>query len=142
MTQASKRWAVWKWFYITRRDGSDLYLRRLRLIQTPLFAIYIHWIYRADADRQCHDHPWAFTSFVLKGGYEEEQYHRTGETTFRPVRFLNLAPYGKIHRINRLFSTPTITLMFVGRRRDTWGFYNKTSEGYEWIEWPHFEGAV
>jgi hypothetical protein len=28
---------------------------------------------RSDYDREGHDHPWPFVSFVLKGGYWEHQ---------------------------------------------------------------------
>jgi hypothetical protein len=51
-------------------DG-DPYLDRLRLIETPWFAVFLHHIHRPDKDPDPHDHPWAFWSCVLCGGYRE-----------------------------------------------------------------------
>lgn len=36
-------------------------------------AVRIHHILRSDNDRHLHDHPWAFLSIVLRGGYWEER---------------------------------------------------------------------
>jgi hypothetical protein len=51
-------------------DG-DPYLDRLRIVQTPLFGIYLHHIHRADREPFPHDHPWWFASLVLTGSYSE-----------------------------------------------------------------------
>lgn len=39
--------------------------------ETPWFSIRLHHWLAADDDRAFHDHPWSFTTFVLKGGYTD-----------------------------------------------------------------------
>lgn len=56
---------------IVSRSG-EVHFRRYRLIQTPWFAIYLHKICQSDMDRDMHDHPWNFTSLILKGAYQED----------------------------------------------------------------------
>lgn len=54
-------------------DGlpSVLYMKRWRLIHRKWFGVRIHHIVRSDGDRELHDHPFSFVSFILKGGYWE-----------------------------------------------------------------------
>ena len=56
---------------ITTRDDSIDYLARWRLLRTPWFCLYLHRFLAPD-DACMHDHPWAFTSIVISGGYWEE----------------------------------------------------------------------
>lgn len=132
LTQVSPRWAFWKWFDIPDRvDPSKVYLRRLRIIQTPRGAVYLHWIFMADGDRDPHDHPWNFWSLVIRGGYLEKllgiplitrvgevTYPEWGKWSFRKM------PRGKAHSILTV-QPGTITLVFTGKRSSTWGFYTK-----------------
>jgi hypothetical protein len=73
------------WVHDNRQDihndslpGSPLYLRRWFLFgwnsdSWPLpFAVMLHQFHRPDEDRCAHDHPWAFLSLILWGGYWEE----------------------------------------------------------------------
>lgn len=60
---------------LTRRvihnlEGSP-YLIRWTLISTPWFRIFLHKILRSDDDRDLHDHPWPFWTFILWGRYTE-----------------------------------------------------------------------
>jgi hypothetical protein len=121
-------------------DGS-LYMDRWYFLYFPrLFSIRLHHICRPDMDRWPHDHPWAFISIILRGGYVEEictpeqfDYVSAGE----PGRRHNIwAPYHtrRIHRFN--FKTNTDlhrivkffrpqgawTLVFTGPERRDWGF--------------------
>ena len=61
---------LFKSFTIIGVDGQP-YLRRYYILKTRWFRIYLHEILRSDEDRDCHDHPWNFTSIILKGGYWE-----------------------------------------------------------------------
>lgn len=141
--QRSPRWALWQWFDIP--DGTDptvVYLRRLRILATPWFGIYLHWIYLPDTDRHPHDHPWAFASLILRGGYTEQIF------TTRPVfsdldiwrrrarRSLHRMSLGRAHRIVQL-DPGTVTLVVHGRRRRTWGFW--TGEGF--VPWQEYDRA-
>lgn len=150
--QGSNRWAFLTWFVIKdRADHSQVYLKRLRIIQTPWFALYLHFIYLEDRDRDPHDHPWWFGSFVVRGGYTEAVWRTTRfmDQVNSEAR-LNGCGFGPRYRTWRRFSwhtTPldlchqitkvepgTITLLFVGRRQRQWGFF--TDDG--WVPWPEY----
>lgn len=121
----SKRWKVWSAFLIGKQDNPMM--KRLRIIQTPLFGIYVHFIYREDLDRDPHDHPWVFWRIVLKGAYTEEYYpaKEYPMSTFRihmSGRWFNKFPQSAAHRISAV--TPgTVTLVIVGKKSAVWGFW-------------------
>jgi hypothetical protein len=127
--QTNRRWAFNSRFLIGK-PGNPM-MERWRLIQTPLFGVYIHFIFREDLDPVPHDHPWRFWSFVLRGGYAEE-YHPDVRNTrapsehraFGPMawRRCHLFPLGAAHRITSV-DPGTVTLVVVGRKVRTWGFY-------------------
>lgn len=135
------RWAFWKWADIAyARDPRYVYLRRLRVIQTPWCALYLHWIFLTDDDRDPHDHPINFWSFIWRGGYTERVYwtnratNQWGEIDSRhsPRRWrrfsLHYMRVGRAHQITQL-EPGTMTVLFVGRRnKQRWGFW--TPEGY------------
>lgn len=73
------------WRAIAGRGHDQLYLLRLWMVQ-PIVesqgrarpdepesgnAVLVHWIVRADDDAALHDHPWAFATTILQGGYYE-----------------------------------------------------------------------
>lgn len=128
------RWAILKPFDIYAKDGSgDVYLHRFRLIQTPLFAIYIHDLNLPDTDRHPHDHPWTFWSFVLRGGYTETVYC-DDTRTFHPngVRYDRRWNRWSWHRMNitdahmiRSVQPNTKTLVITGRRRREFDFWTE-----------------
>jgi hypothetical protein len=112
--------------FVIGKPGDPM-MHRWRLIQTPLFGIYVHQIYREDLDPVPHDHPWQFWSFVLRGGYQEELHERPGDGVGRMVvrwpRRLHRFPLHHAHRIVAV-APHTVTLVLVGRKRRTWGFYD------------------
>jgi hypothetical protein len=61
-------------FYLTNRINwpswfLDLFPEKYqRLLKSRLF---LHWIVRSDDDRDPHDHPWSFKSWILDGMYVE-----------------------------------------------------------------------
>lgn len=146
----SLRWALMRWSDVPdqTREGF-VYLRRLRVLQTPWFAVYVHWLYLPDGDRDPHDHPWSFWSLVLKGGYLEEFFSwQTGERRWCPDigpsatkvwRRGSLHRMGvkAAHRIRLLTRTPTVTLIVTGRRRQSWGFW--TPDGF--VHWRNYDGG-
>jgi hypothetical protein len=120
-----QRWAVWKLFEIKGLEGS-VYLRRRRIVQTPWFGVYHHRIFREDQDRHLHSHPWPFLSAVLTGGYREVVAMPAGDAvesvlTHRAGR-IHRFPDGMVHKIVHV-EPGTRTLVLVGRRRESWGFY-------------------
>lgn len=120
-------------------DG-DPYLDRLRLLETPLFSIYLHHIHRPDKETDPHDHPWPFWSVVLCGGYSEvvwpdkenpgwEKHRRRGRWSLRRM------PLRAAHIITRV-TGPLWTLVITGRKRGTWGFY----PGGHYVSWQEYFG--
>lgn len=126
------------WALFSRReeipDSSQpdrVYLRRWRIVQTPLFALYLHQIFVADGDREPHNHPFNFTSLVLKGGYSEwvqDLHGDVGATLFHKQWSFHRMTMEAYHRIIKLVDVPTWTLVFIGKRHPEWGF--ATDQGY------------
>jgi len=147
-SKTSPRWAFVQWFDIPdARDISRVYLRRLRIIQTPWFGLLLHFIYTPDLDQDPHDHPFNFISVILRGGYTERVFKHVREHDFsyvrrRHLRFgVNVMPVRYAHQIDDM-APHTTTLVFAGRRQRDWGFwradgwtfwktYNKEKYGHE-----------
>ena len=130
----SPQWAFMEKFVVpdySRPELDEDYLTRWRLINTPLFGIYLHKIETPDPRPTLHDHPWAFTAIVLRGGYTEmRRYSHVMGTDKRyagrnMVRRINMMPLDSLHWIERLHRTPTWTLVFVGRRKRVWGYLDR-----------------
>lgn len=136
--QASPRWAILRRFTISK-NGS-LYLDRLRIVQTPWFGVYLHHIARPDLDRDPHNHPWKFASFVLRGGYSEYVYsdvagglYTCEKRSWRPFSFHRLG-LADAHRIDAV-APHCVTLVFVGRRVRDWGFW---PEDRSYVPWRRY----
>ncbi len=113
----------------------ELYLTRYHLIRTPWFRVFLHRIYRADKDRDPHNHPWprAF-ALVLRGGYMERITELDGLVRVTRGRVHNAGQLSteafKPNRYHRIIDVApnTWTLFFAGRRKNTehgvsgWGF--------------------
>jgi hypothetical protein len=117
-------------------DG-DPYLDRLRLIETPWFAVFLHHIHRPDRDPDPHDHPWAFWSLVLAGDYLELVYPDkrdpyVSRIRHRPRFSLRRLDRGAAHIITRI-TGPLWTLVVTGRSHgsESWGFW-PDGRGVQW----------
>lgn len=136
----SPRWALWKWVDVPSSvNPGQVYLRRLRVIQTPMVSVFVHWIYEPDTDRYPHDHPWPFCSLVLRGGYTEEIYKSLDGKSYQRqhgVLSAHFMPIGMAHRITHL-NGKVVTLIITGRRLRTWCFW--TPDGL--IEWDKVVGS-
>lgn len=142
-------WALMSSFDIPCRlpDGTEqLYLRRLRIIQTPWFGVYLHEMHAPDADRDLHDHPYNFYSIILKGGYTEQWRKRGNMAQFENYSLFWPRWSGHVmnklnaHRITHLLKVPTYTLVFVGKRTREWGFWRDVQNGYrhEFVKWNEY----
>lgn len=141
--------AFWKPRLILRRGADGLaYLTRWG-IRTRWFSIYIHRFDGPDPGHDLHDHPWAFTSYILRGGYTEQRnniwtasaaawydvsHHFGGVKRGWMSRHYgfgarNHMPLDACHRITKV-EPGTLTLVICGPVRCTWGFYAP----YEFIE--------
>jgi hypothetical protein len=126
--EGRSRWGFNQRFVIGRQDNPMM--ERWHLIQTPLFGVYVHFVYREDLDPYPHDHPWRFLRMVLRGGYTEEWLKDpvwAKRPVLRDVRRLcpSVFPTTSAHRI-RSVSPGTVSLVLVGRKRRSWGFWRPT----------------
>ncbi len=87
-------------------------------------------IHRLDVDTGApHDHPWGFHTFCLRGGYEEEVFHRleNGLWTVRHRQHrpgeARYVPAGHIHRVTRLLDGPCFTCVLYGPQEREWRYY-------------------
>lgn len=121
---------------IEERGSRRLYLRRYYLWPSRWFrlGLKLHRIERPDRERDLHDHPWAFLSIVLRGGYIEELPGRR----YRWVRLVNLKRARDAHRIVHLMRVPTWTLVITFGRCREWGFH--TAAG--WVAWRDYEALA
>lgn len=146
----SPRWAFLDRTIIRQRKTNDLYLDRLRIINTPWFGINLHRILSPDLDYDPHDHPWTFWSLVLRGSYTERLWLDKRHTMRQDTRFDNSGLYTEqrhhprwsVHRMGReaahkitSIAPGTVTLVFTGPRRGSWGFW--TRNGF--VDWEDYE---
>lgn len=103
-------------------------------------AVRVHEILSSDRERDLHNHPWAYTSIVLRGGYFEHTLREFPGRAPVPIRrwygpgSVLVRPANSFHRLElwkRPDGTeePCISLFITGpKRRDTapehscWGF--------------------
>lgn len=138
-------------------DGGSPYL--LRVYQTKhdphqlgavtrerrLPAVYLHYFFRGDLDRELHNHPWEWAvSVILSGGYVEERYdgpldliepRRVRARTLRPGA-VNVIRHDTFHRVQMLNGAPSWSLFIAGprvarTRGEDWGFVNPQTREYE-----------
>lgn len=139
----SPRWAFMQKTTIPCQDGLD-YLVRWRIVQTPLFAIYLHDLLEPDTDRDPHDHPFDFISIILRGGYTERVWPEIREAVIGLHELIYVRRWlpgsvhkmtmEKAHMITRV-RPGTKSLILCGPRRRNWGFW--TAEGF--VPWQEYD---
>lgn len=122
------RWAFMRFRTIPSKGAP--YLKRIYVLVTPWFSVMLHRIFRPDGQRELHDHPWTFLSFVLRGWYREDTPE--GE---RRIRWMNWKRAEDRHSIRFVSRKPVWTLVFTGPRRRIWGFWR---EG-RFIPWREYD---
>lgn len=138
-----RRWAFMSKKIIGSQDNPMLI--RWRLIQTPLFGIYLHFIHREDLDRLPHDHPWTFWTWIIRGSYAEDYWadarcigsHTSGAYSRSQVRrrwSTRRFSQTSAHRITAVHGHVT-TLVIVGKKNRTWGFYDGAGRFIDWREY-------
>jgi hypothetical protein len=138
------RWAFMKPFDIYDKNGSgEVYLHRLRILQTPWFAVYLHDLNLPDTDNDPHDHPWVFTSFIVRGGYTETVFCSEDRTTAAGKydtckrtwnrRSIHKMKMDRAHKITSV-QPRTRSLIVAGRRKASWGFW--TENGF--VDWHDY----
>lgn len=145
--KTAKDYVAPKWAFMKRRlIGSEdsVYLDRMYVLVTPLFSIMFHRIFRPDKQRDLHDHPWNFISFVLRGRYTESvpcegcaQHFETDHYAIRTVRWINVKKAEDRHSIREVSRVPVWTLVFTGPKKRTWGFW--VDGGTKWVKWTEYD---
>lgn len=122
-----------------RRADGLIYLDRWGC-ECRWFGVFLHKMEAPDPGLDLHDHPWWFSSLIVRGGYCEvrAQGRRPNVMFGRQRRRLKSLRLDECHRINQLLRVPTWTLVLHGPKRWEWGFY---VDG-EWIPWKVYEETV
>jgi len=131
-----------------RRTGSD-YLHRYYLFlkdrENFPFNVTLHKIVRSD-DPIFHDHPWAYTTVILKGGYWEHTpiFSDTGvliseNRIFKGPGSIIRRGAKEYHWLELDNNKPATTLFFMGKQLRDWGFLVEPKNGItRWIKWTHY----
>lgn len=127
---------------ITRKDNLP-YLLRWTLLglgqDSSWFSIKIHKI--LISDEEClHDHPWAFISIILKGGYMEYTRYKKETWDAGSAQFSDkngCIIFGKVFKAGNILyrpanwahslqlKEPAWTLVFTFRKVQPWGFFTR-----------------
>lgn len=117
-----------------RRGDGRVYLDRWGIGLWWLGTIYVHKMSAPDPGVDLHDHPWAFVTIPLVGGYQESRAtvrndrdrgrtrgFATGELRrpFRP-RVMRL---NECHTITHLLGPVSWSLVITGPVKQDWGFF-------------------
>ena len=116
---------------IIYRNPGEPYLIRYTLFTCPWFSIKVHKILLSDPSCM-HDHPWAFLTFLLKGGYVERtpkgsKVYSRGSLLYRPASYIHKL---EIHQ-------PVWTFVITFRKIKRWGFLTPLG----WVEWYKYDYA-
>jgi hypothetical protein len=123
-------------------DGSD-YMNRWRIVDegtiggrilealTGYSSIRLHHICRPDQDRDLHNHPFEYRTFILRGHYSEvyqEPNTINGEMTEQGHRWVHTGGTatggpGKRHRIDLVSNGGVWTFFMMSRNTERWGFF-------------------
>lgn len=112
--------------------GAGPLLFRYELLRTRWMNLYLHHFLRSDNDRHFHDHPWWFASVVLAGNYIEhtpskgDVYRGLFSVRYRPALWKHWVEIG---------GESCWTLIAVGRRQRTWGFYTEAG----WVPYTNYD---
>jgi hypothetical protein len=140
-------------------DGS-LYLLRCWLVEPQLGtnsdetfesgnSVLLHYFPQPDEDRCLHDHPWAFTTTILAGGYDERLPSDSwrGKANGLGPAYGDYVIHGRVpgnsveraasdlHLVARLPFGPTWTLVRTGPRVRDWGFHQPNQQWMSHVDY-------
>lgn len=131
------RWYLTPWrTWYNKIPGHEQTLWQ-RFVNNCLPNVYLHQFLRDDDDRALHDHPWAWCSILLRGGYTEHTIEQGGihRRTLREAPSIKISGPRRAHRVELLpawhpwskkplsFKQLCWTLFITGPRVRAWGFH-------------------
>ncbi len=127
-TRHGRQFKLYKKKIISRGPDREPYLVRYTLFTCKYFSVKVHNILLSDY--QClHDHPWAFVTFLLKGGYVE--HTEKGSKVYG--RFSLLRRKAEfLHRLE--VHQPVWSFVVTFRKTRMWGFKTPT----KWVKWYEY----
>lgn len=146
-------------FHIMDRKTTnpEVYLVRYIVFKCRYFGIYVHKFLKNDY-AELHSHPWAFVTWLVKGGYKEDvlknvdgrllpvtQYNKPGSILYRKAEHTHRVQLEKELTLDQLDEAVT-TLVIVGPKQKEWGFYvpsyniDRVTNGYYFVHWREYLG--
>lgn len=108
------------------------YLRRWWVVPRNRYSnLYLHHFLGSDDDRAMHDHPWPWTSLLIKGRYIE---HTPEGSVMREEGSVVSRPASALHRVEMLPGEEAVTLFFTGPKERDWGFMTENG----WVHYKEF----
>lgn len=106
------------------------YMDRVYLWRCKWFSIRFHKLLMSDMDRDLHDHPWNWVTFMVKGAYYE-----TTENCVKRVRagMVNGHKAETPHKLT-LISPEVWTIFITGGKFREWGFHTESG----WVHWQDY----
>lgn len=95
---------------------------RYTLLKTPWFRVYLHYLVAETAHPECHNHPWWFRTWLLRGGYFEKSEATGTSWYWRPPGTVLRRPASWAHNVITQPGIPSWSLVLTGPKRHTWGF--------------------
>jgi hypothetical protein len=156
---APKLWGIFPGKFIADNNHPDRgpLMIRWYLIKTRWFGLFVHRFLRSDNDRHFHDHPWAFLTWLVGGGYWEHvpvdpqepcrfpgirKWRPRWSLLYRPALWLHWVEVPQVARepgtgfYRDGVPIPVTTLVLVmHRQKRMWGF--ETERG--WMDYQKYE---
>ena len=128
------RWYLTPWRTWYNRIPEDQQNLWHKFVNRWLPNVYLHQFLRDDDDRALHDHPWAWCSILLRGGYIEHTIEQGGihRRLLREAPSIKISGPRRAHRVELLADgvtrryaagAPCWTLFITGPRVRAWGFH-------------------
>ena len=126
------------------RGENEPYLERYYLFLKERerfpFNVFLHKFLKSDPD-DVHDHPWPYTTIILRGGYWEwipifdSVGRKTGEIQhWRGPGHFRTCSANSFHRIELDPNITAWTLFMPGPKQREWGFLVKN----KWVQWQEY----
>ena len=126
------------------RGENEPYLERYYLFLNERdrfpFNVFLHKFLKSDPD-DVHDHPWPYTTIILRGGYWEwipifdSVGRKTGEIQhWRGPGHFRTCSATSYHRIELDPNITAWTLFMPGPKQREWGFLVKN----KWVQWQEY----